>query len=79
MAANAVVIATDAAQFPAALFLAERLIALKPPPDTEVILFSDSLPMLKQAARWGRVRCRLRHLSSDMKFGNYSHLSGASF
>ena len=76
---NAVVFAADAQQLPAAVFLAARLAALNPRDDTDVILFSDSLPALRIAHHWGRAACDLRVVETNAKFSGSGHVSGATF
>lgn len=76
---KAVVMAVDAAHFPAAVFLVDRLQRLNPPDDVEIVLFSDSPRDLQAAAAWGGLRCRLRLFTPPVKFYGSGHISGATF
>ncbi len=78
MKPNIIAIATDAAFFPPAAFLATRLADLNPRDDTEIALFSDAFPMLVAAQRHG-VPADLRHVQAPPLPNILRRISGATF
>jgi len=76
---NMIAIATDAGQFPAAAFLAARLVALNPRDDTRIMLFSDSLADIEAAYEWGGVGSNFGLLESPTEFSGDGRVSGATF
>lgn len=79
MARNAVVISSDAGQFPAALFLAKRLVDLDPPPDTEVVVFCDSQEAIARARAWASVNCDIRHIDLPFRMWGDGRVTGATY
>ena len=75
---NVIAIAVDAAMFPAAVFLANRLAAMNPRDDTGIALLSDSARDLQTAMGWG-LQCDLRVIETSSKLPQMGRISGASF
>ncbi len=77
MKSNIIAITTDASQFPAAAFLADRLARLNPRDDTEVVIFSDSFTHLAQAQAFG-VPAELQHTTMSQSLPRVGGLTQAS-
>jgi len=76
---NVIGIAADGAQFPPAAFLAQKLAAMNPRDDTDVLLVSDSARDLGVANAWGGLGCKLALINSGIRFTGDGRVSGAAF
>lgn len=78
MKPHVVAIAVDAGFFPPAAFLADRLAALNPRDDVEIVLVSDSVPLLEEA-REARLPVTLVPIDPPHPLPSMGRVTGATY